>query len=453
MIPSPPDDEVAVVTRTLRRGAVLLAMLVCLAAGVLALTPAPASAMPTPAGGRVVTAVPAVDDDPDRFDVYFFWGDGCPHCAKAHPFLEDLAEKYPAMRLRTYEVWHNESNQAKLEEMAERYKIPANGVPVILIGAESWTGFQEGVTDKEIAAVVEQCATSGCPDPQDVERSNAIEVPGFGMVDLGNKSLLTSTLLISFVDGVNPCSMWVLTVLIAISLRGGSRKQMVIVGVTFITVTAAVYALFILGLITVFTFVGFNTWIRVGVALVALFFGLISVKDYFWFKKGLSFTIPDEKKPGIYKGIRRVMARGDSIPAMVGATSVLALGVSLVEFGCTAGFPVLWTNLLQIHGASAGEMLILLLIYMLIYQADELVLFFTAVITLRATKLQEKQGRALKLIGGTLMLALAGTMIIKPELMNSVAGSLWVFGVATAVALAIIAVHHVLDRRPRPAAT
>lgn len=114
---------------------------------------------------------------------------------------------------------------------------------------------------------------------------------------------------------------------------------------------------------------------------------------------------------------------------------------------------MLWTNLLQIHGASAGEMLILLLIYMLIYQADELVLFFTAVITLRATKLQEKQGRALKLIGGTLMLALAGTMIIKPELMNSVAGSLWVFGVATAVALAIIAVHHVLDRRPRPAAT
>ena len=47
---------------------------------------------------------------------------------------------------------------------------------------------------------------------------------------------------------------------------------------------------------------------------------------------------------------------------------------------------------------------ILLLLYMLVYQLDELVIFLVAVFTLRATRIQEKQGRLLKLGGGMLML-------------------------------------------------
>ncbi|HQR28638.1 MAG TPA: thioredoxin family protein [Nocardioides sp.] len=412
--------------------------------------------------------------------VYYFYGDGCPVCAKATPFLEGLAESHPELRVNRFEVWHSAENRDLLGQMADAYRITPTGVPVIFIGRHAWVGFREGATDTAITSVVDACTTQGCPDPSTVEldgtegtttdtgqscgtspdgeplacgsedeAEEAIDVPLVGSVGLADRPLVVSTLLISFVDGVNPCSLWVLTVLIALSLRRASRRHTLVIGGTFILVTAAVYAMFIGGLFTVFTFVGFAPWIRVAVATVALFMALVSIKDYFWFKQGLSLTIPDSKKPGIYAGMRRVLDKGDSMPAMIGATAVLAAGVSLVEFGCTAGFPVLWTNLLQTQEAGPLTFALLLLLYMLIYQIDELVIFLTAVFTLRATRIQEKQGRLLKLGSGVLMLALALVMIIDPEIMSSVTGAVGVFLAAMAVSAIVVLV----DRLVRPRST
>jgi thiol-disulfide isomerase/thioredoxin len=413
-------------------------------------------------------------------EVYYFYGEGCPVCAKTTPFLEDLAEQHPGMKINKFEVWGSEDNRTRLGTMADAYRIKPTGVPIIFVGENAWIGFRENTTDTAITSVVEACTRNGCPDPTTVEldgtegnttdagtscgtspdgtplecgseedATNAIDVPVVGSVDLGNRPLIVSTFLIAFVDGVNPCSLWVLTVLIALSLRHASRKRTLLIGGTFIFVTALVYALFITGLFTVFTFVGFAPWIRVLVALVALFMGLVSIKDYFWFKQGISLTIPDNKKPGIYAGMRRVLDRGDSVPALVGATAVLAAGVSLVEFGCTAGFPVLWTNLLSAQEASVMTFAALLLLYMLIYQLDELVIFLVAVFTLRATKIQEKQGRLLKLGGGMLMLALALVMLVDPEIMATVTGSVLVFLAAMAVSAIVVLVDKLV--RPNPA--
>jgi cytochrome c biogenesis protein CcdA len=105
--------------------------------------------------------------------------------------------------------------------------------------------------------------------------------------------------------------------------------------------------------------------------------------------------------------MRRVLNAGDSMPALIGATIVMSAGASLVEFSCTAGFPVLWTNLLAAQGVTALTFIGLLGLYMVIYQMDELAIFMAAVVSLRASKLEEKHGRILKLIGGTLMLTLA----------------------------------------------
>ena len=39
-------------------------------------------------------------------NIYFFWGEGCPHCFKEKPFLEQLKGKYPEVRIHEYEVWN-----------------------------------------------------------------------------------------------------------------------------------------------------------------------------------------------------------------------------------------------------------------------------------------------------------------------------------------------------------
>jgi len=177
------------------------------------------------------------------------------------------------------------------------------------------------------------------------------------------------------------------------------------------------------------------------VALVALFFAAVNIKDYFWYKEGISFTIADEKKPGIYKGMRRVLEAGDSTWGLIGATIVLAAGVSLVEFSCTAGFPVLWTNLLITQQASALTFITLLLLYMLIYQIDELGIFLIALVTLKSSKLEEKHGRVLKLVGGMLMLTLAVVMLVNPAWMNQLSSSLLVFLVAFGLTGVVLLVH------------
>jgi thiol-disulfide isomerase/thioredoxin len=449
-------------------------------------TVAPAAAAPAPQ-----SASPVV--------IYFFWGDGCPHCAAAKPFLAELAKKYPHVTIRDYEVWYVEANREPFFRMAAKFGFEPSAVPTIFIGDRYWVGYAEVPFAREIEETVAACTATGCPDagagvlaplptatplptptptvtpvgaPAAVAAasndastpvvssaalageaaaaaspppvSGMTTLPWIGAVDLAAQPLAMSTALIAFVDGFNPCSVWVLTMLLALTLHTGSRRKVFIIGLVFLTVTAAVYALFIAGLFTMFTILPFTGWIQVIVALVALFFAAVNIKDYFWYKEGISFTIADEQKPGIYRRMRGVMNAGDSLPALIGATIVMAAGVSLVEFSCTAGFPVLWSNLVASQEVTTLTFLLLLLLYMLIYQLDEIAIFLGAVFSLRATRLEEKQGRILKLISGLLMLALAIVMLVDPNLMNNLGTALWVFLIAFGAAALILLVHRVI---------
>lgn len=398
--------------------------------------------------------------------IYMFWGDGCPHCAKAKPFLEGLARENDRVELRFFEVWYNKDNQQLFKDMSAAYGFEPSAVPTIFVGEQHWVGYND-TTEDEIEQAVKTCLANGCRDagvgivPGVTEPTAAptpagpaptpgaaagqvLNLPLIGKIDLASQSLLVSTLLISFVDGINPCSLWVLSMLLALTLHTGSRKKVVTIGLVFISVTALVYALFIAGLFTIFTVVNFVGWIQAVVALVALFFALVNIKDYFWYKEGISFTIADEKKPGIFTRIRNVMDSSQSLWGLVSATVVLAGGVSLVEFSCTAGFPVLWSNLLAGQKVTAGVFVLLLLVYMLIYQLDELALFFTAVFTLKANRVEEKHGRILKLIGGMLMLSLAIVMIVNPSLMNQLSSTLLIFAIALGATLLVLLVHRVI---------
>ena len=406
--------------------------------------------------------------------IYLFWGDGCPHCAAEKPVLEGLAKSNPHVILRMYEVWNNEDNQQKLLQMADFYDFEATGVPVTFIGEKYWVGYSDPLGET-IRSEVNACLTNGCidagagiltpgprPTAPDITPVNkdVLTIPLIGVVDLATQSLAVSTLLISFVDGFNPCSVWVLTMLLTLTLHTGSRRKVLLIGLIFLTVTAGVYGLFIAGLFTMFTVVNFVGWIQVVVALVALFFGLVNLKDYFFYKEGLSFTINDSAKPGIFQRIRRVMDASQSFWGLAGATVVMSAGVSLVEFSCTAGFPVLWTNLLVAQKAGLVTFLLLLVLYLFIYQIDELGIFLIAVFSLKASRLEEKHGRILKLIGGVLMVTLAGVMVIDPTVMSTLSKSLVVFGAAFGGVLLILLLHRKVlpsmgiwignENRPKP---
>ncbi len=397
-------------------------------------------------------------------NIYLFWGNGCPHCEEERPYLQLLNDSVYEGRLaiHEFEVWYDQDNAEYAEKFAEAYGETVNGVPMTYIGPNFFSGFNESYRDVFIEAIDEEIA-QGPVNPLDIAegtitkeqvfeareakkkyQNTTITVPLIGKVDLQNKSLLITTVIIGLVDGVNPCSLWVLTMLLAMVIHTDSRKKTLVIGLVYLFITAAIYALFILGVFSLLSYVRYMRWIQIGVACLTLVLGLINLKDYFFFKQGVSLTIDDEKKPGLYKKMRNVLKNTDNTWAMIGATIVLAAGVSLVEFSCTAAFPVIWSNILSSHGVTKLEFALHLLVYMLLYQLDELIIFLAVVVTMKSKRMEEKHGQVLKLFSGCLMVALSIVMIVKPTMMNELGSTLIVFGAAIAFTLLILLITAVI---------
>ncbi|MFO8076279.1 MAG: hypothetical protein R6T85_09195 [Egibacteraceae bacterium] len=267
-------------------------------------------------------------------------------------------------------------------------------------------------------------------------RSARVGLGPFGEVELAGQPLLAATALIALVDGFNPCSLWVLTVLLAMILHTRSRARVAAVGLTFLLVTATVYGVFIAGLFAAFAVAGFADPVRFGVAALALAFAAVNIKDYVAFKQGVSLTIPDRFKPRIYRGGRSV--REDKpLPIVLAITVALAAGVALIELPCTAGLPLVWTGLVSDAGVDGAGFVGLLAVYLVVYLGIEIVLLLAALVTLASVRLDEARGRVLKLIGGAVMAAIAVVLIVDPSVMESFAGSLGVIGAALGVAAVV----------------
>ena len=411
-------------------------------------------------------ARPASEAHSEPLEMHVFWGIGCPHCDNQKPFLDALEQRYPTLTLQRYEVSRSRAHHQLFGEMAREHGIRAGSVPTLFVAGRAWIGDSPTVRNEIVAAIEQQLhgakaealppapareqatdEATGTAQPPPASQQQSISLPLLGQVNLAVQPLVLSTALIALVDGFNPCSLWVLTLLLGLVLHSGSRGRIALVGITFLTTTALIYGAFIAGVFSVLNYVLYLSWVQWIVAGFALLFGLVNIKDYFWYKAGLSFTIADSHKPGIYKSIRGLLDQRLGGPGLVLATIIMASGIALVELPCTAGFPVVWSGLLAEQNVTGLAFIGLLALYLLIYLAIELVIFITALVTLRMGRFGEGHGRVLKLIGGAVMVALALVLVLNPELMNDVGGTLLVFVGAILASLAVMLLHRLLTRQ------
>ena len=400
----------------------------------------------------LAVAFPARGEDP--VTLLYFGADGCPYCAQMEVLLDELEQRFgDDLGIERHEVSGDPAARDRwVEEMAARGH-EAAGVPTTILGDMVWVGFDgniaarlEAATAAEIEARVaspsspddgQTADTVDEPAREGLGEDTVIDLPLLGEVDVAARSAVAATAMIAFIDGFNPCSLWVLAVLLAMILNSGAtRGRVALIGGVFLTVTGLIYGAFIAGVFTVLGFIEYLGVIRVGVAAVALFVGAVNVKDYFAYKKGLSFTIPDRFKPRIYRGGRSIRVADRPLAAVVGTTVAMAAGISLVELPCTAGFPVIWSGIMHTQGIDGANFAGLLGLYLLIYVGLEVALFVTVLVTLKIGRFEEHYGRMLKLLGGMVMLALGGVLLFAPELMDDLAGATLV--IVGAVALAVL---------------
>ena len=95
-----------------------------------------------------------------QVNVYFFWGEGCPHCASEKPFLDKLKKNYPEIEIHEYEVWGNSKNREYLLEVGKKLKSNVSGVPFTVIGDEAYTGFSQSITTGQIEDRIQYCIST-----------------------------------------------------------------------------------------------------------------------------------------------------------------------------------------------------------------------------------------------------------------------------------------------------
>ncbi|HEC88624.1 MAG TPA: hypothetical protein ENI52_04850 [Thermoplasmata archaeon] len=191
---------------------------------------------------------------------------------------------------------------------------------------------------------------------------------------------------------------------------------MLIVGVTFVITSGIVYFMFMAAWLNFFLLVGYVDVMRIAIAILAITVGIINVKDFFFFKRGVSLTIPDSKKPSLMKRMRGLLKK-ESTFALILGTMALAFFANLIELLCTAGFPAIYTRILTLNALSALKYYLYLVLYNAVYVVPLMIIVVSFVVTMGRRKFTERQGRILKLVSGAIMLLLGLIMLLKPEIL------------------------------------
>ena len=355
----------------------------------------------------------------DKIEVFFFYGDGCPHCADEKPYLQEMEQMYPELEVNYLEVWYNEANTDFFRSKMAEFDMKPTGVPTTIIDDKVWIGFSDS-TKREITEKIAFCSETGCGielPPNNNTNEKIVELPIFGSVDVSKVGLFGFTVMIGTLDGFNACAMWVLTFLLSILVYSGSRKRIFLIGGTFIFVSGLVYFLFMAAWMNAFIFAGHLKFLQIAISLLAIVFGLINIKDYFFFGKGISLMIPEDKKPKIIKKMKSLLKPGPGIILTLIGVASLAFMVNMIELLCTAGFPAVYTKILTGYDLPAIGYYLYLLLYIVMYMIDDFIIFSIVVMTMSSKRFTEKYGRISKLISGLIILILGLLMLINPQIL------------------------------------
>ncbi len=246
------------------------------------------------------------------------------------------------------------------------------------------------------------------------ESPEGIDLPWIGYVRVQDLGLPAFTLFIGLIDGFNPCAMWVLVFLLSVLVNVKDRRKIAAIAGTFVVVSGLAYFAFMAAWLSLFMLVGIARPLQIALGLLALFIGAVNVKDFFFFKKGVTMSIPESPKPGIYDRVRRIVT-ADYIYVAIGLSIVLAVIVNVVELLCTAGLPALYTQILTLQNLPTWKNYAYLGLYNIGYMFDDSIMVIMFVITLSHRKMRETEGRWLKLISGIVVLALGFAMIFRPD--------------------------------------
>jgi thiol-disulfide isomerase/thioredoxin len=326
--------------------------------------------------------------------VYYFYGDGCPHCANVKPFLEEMEVKYPGLQVERFEIYNNGDNAQLLDQYFDYYGVGVKGVPIVFTSDTYFVGDQPILEGLE----------------GEILRGG--ECPSIG----GEGEGLTLAKLVSLaaVDAVNPCALAVLTLMLMAILTYNPRKKnrVLLAGISFSIAVFIMYFLYGLVIIKFFQVVQALTAVRLFLytilGFVAIGLGLYEIRDYFH-DKGCLLCRTDA--PGRLSRIAQKVISGVTSPQ---GAFVVGILVTVFLLPCTIGPYIIAGGLLSFYEilAVVPSLLLYNLIFIMPMIAITLVIYFGIAKIEDVDKWKDKNMKYLHLIAGSIILLLGIAMVL-----------------------------------------
>ena len=344
----------------------------------------------------------------EKVNIYLFYSKICPHCQKEEKYFETLKEKYQdKINIYTYEVTENKTNNEIMKSLKKELKENSQGVPFTIIGSKTFLGYDESLNER-IENTIESYLD------ENTKTDNTYTIPILGKIEAKNASIILIAIILGFIDGFNPCAMWILLLLINMCISIKDKKKMLIVCLTFIITSGIIYFLSMLGIGFILDLTTI-AYIRNIIAILAIVLGIYNLYTYIKTRKETGcHVVKKEKRKTIITKINNILNNKNTL-LMFGGTIILATSVSLVEMACSLGFPTIFLELLSINNIHSFLKVTYLLIYILFYLIDDIIVLFLSIKAFETKGISTKYNKYVHLIGGLIMILMGVLLIFKPE--------------------------------------
>lgn len=335
----------------------------------------------------------------------YFHSNTCPHCLRVKPFINDLEKRYKdKINFKRYEITESETSRELFYKFLDAYGIPSGqgGVPSVFIGDVNIMGDEPIL--QYLEGKVAECALNFCK----LENNLDDIVGGFKEIKPITRSKVSLPLVAgaAFIDSINPCAVAVLLFLIAFLLAiKMPKKRMLLIGGIYILTIMTVYIAAGFGLLRFIGYFNLHYLANYVAAAFLIIAGLISVKDFWWYGKGISLKIPDHIKPRVEKYLTKA-----TIPSVI----IAGVVVAAVELPCT-GEVYLGILSLMSKEATFASSVFYLILYNIIFVLPLVVILLLSAAGLNVERIEQirfERRKWLRLFLGLGMLLLAAWLLL-----------------------------------------
>jgi cytochrome c biogenesis protein CcdA len=233
-------------------------------------------------------------------------------------------------------------------------------------------------------------------------------------------------------DGINPCAFTVIVFFISyLALQGYRKRELIVIGLSFISAVFLTYFLIGLGLFNIFYSLGKFLLIRktfnISIGIFSIILGVLSVYDFIKFKKtgqteGMILQLPQAIKNRIHSIIglhyRKTGGReGQRLFKLIISAIVTGFLVSSLELVCTGQLYLPTINFVLKAAPFKLQALTYLLLYNLMFITPLLVIFLLALLGVTSeqfAKVLKRHLPAVKVLMAALFFGLGAFLLWRP---------------------------------------